>query len=672
MNRVYLHGVAHVKKSGDTLYIASEGEGVVDEKSVIAAGSDTPRTLADRFGAVVNVKDFGAVGDGVTDDTEAIQKAFDAAGERGINVFFPRSVYGITAPLFIPSEVEIDFCDSLIKSLFTDTSESPLEERYWAITAKNVNNFAIRNIRLDVLGGILIGNCSGWTLENAAIKVYVSQNLKAAWNTYVYGVTDFRVRNITFQATRDTGEYYLQTDGFHLVGPAKHGVVENLIGTTGDDMVIIQTDKDELYQSGILYPGSSGEVYDITIDGVKTSTYGAQLDKDVIDSTHSLIALLPKQSRMDRVYINDVSGVYDGSMIINFTARYLPEGEYHTDVGYIKLSNFNVRRTIKDSDTSQAGYYPLMIESPDIDTLEFENINIELAQLPGSRIMSIAPSSNPIFPVENPAINIRRLIMKNVSFVSHEDRGVEKWNNSSGLYIAPEVTIRELRVDGCMVEGQIRKGISIYGKMDALRLRHWHDYRNLEEYASSGNSITVEEGAVVGEIYAHDVHFAVAGYDEQNSIFLRVAGKVSMVILSELDCHDLTGDAQTPMQSDSTGNISELSIINSVFRGCNYPTYINSPCGVVRFSDILCLGCKNSMYIANTVNDIFVSGVRSDNATSPVVINSSITPKRVVSQDTAINSNMPSAPNANDMMLKSGDIYMFKNGTTYKIDMTLA
>lgn len=34
MKREYLHGVAHVKKVGDTLYIASEGEGVVDEKTV--------------------------------------------------------------------------------------------------------------------------------------------------------------------------------------------------------------------------------------------------------------------------------------------------------------------------------------------------------------------------------------------------------------------------------------------------------------------------------------------------------------------------------------------------------------------------------------------------------------------------------------------------------------
>ena len=86
MERKYLHDVAHVKKVGDTLYIASEGEGVVDEKTVVAAGADTPRNLAERFGDVVNVKDFGAVGDGETDDTEAIKKIDRPVYMNGVTV----------------------------------------------------------------------------------------------------------------------------------------------------------------------------------------------------------------------------------------------------------------------------------------------------------------------------------------------------------------------------------------------------------------------------------------------------------------------------------------------------------------------------------------------------------------------------------------------------------
>ena len=48
-------------------------------------------------GASVNIKDFGAVGDGVTDDTLAIQAAIDSLNEyRGGNVYVPVGTYKVT------------------------------------------------------------------------------------------------------------------------------------------------------------------------------------------------------------------------------------------------------------------------------------------------------------------------------------------------------------------------------------------------------------------------------------------------------------------------------------------------------------------------------------------------------------------------------------------------
>ena len=60
------------------------------------------RTVESKLQDVVSVKDFGAVGDGVTDDTAAIQAAITAVGTSGGGtVYFPAGQYNITSGLTI-------------------------------------------------------------------------------------------------------------------------------------------------------------------------------------------------------------------------------------------------------------------------------------------------------------------------------------------------------------------------------------------------------------------------------------------------------------------------------------------------------------------------------------------------------------------------------------------
>lgn len=63
-----------------------------DDTQVLADGSTTRRDLSDRFADVVNVKDWGAVGDGVTDDAAAINAALAAVPTYG-TVYFPAGTY---------------------------------------------------------------------------------------------------------------------------------------------------------------------------------------------------------------------------------------------------------------------------------------------------------------------------------------------------------------------------------------------------------------------------------------------------------------------------------------------------------------------------------------------------------------------------------------------------
>jgi hypothetical protein len=60
----------------------------------------TKATYSMIAGAPANVNDYGAVGDGTTDDTAAIQAAIDT----GFDVVFPNAAYKITAPLQVGSQ----------------------------------------------------------------------------------------------------------------------------------------------------------------------------------------------------------------------------------------------------------------------------------------------------------------------------------------------------------------------------------------------------------------------------------------------------------------------------------------------------------------------------------------------------------------------------------------
>lgn len=81
----------------DATETAARIAGDAANSTVIAAGGITAASLVQRFGHSLNVKDdFGAVGDGVTDDTAKIQAAINATILVGGTVYLPRGKYLIT------------------------------------------------------------------------------------------------------------------------------------------------------------------------------------------------------------------------------------------------------------------------------------------------------------------------------------------------------------------------------------------------------------------------------------------------------------------------------------------------------------------------------------------------------------------------------------------------
>lgn len=96
--------------------------GVAAGMKIIPTGASTARTLEARAADVINVKDFGAVGDGVTDDTTAITAAHTAMVSGGA-LYFPSGTYKVSSAITL-SKTGAYIGDGFGATIFSTTSAS--------------------------------------------------------------------------------------------------------------------------------------------------------------------------------------------------------------------------------------------------------------------------------------------------------------------------------------------------------------------------------------------------------------------------------------------------------------------------------------------------------------------------------------------------------------------
>jgi len=123
------------------------------------------RTVRAKLQETVSVKDFGAVGDGVTDDTAAIQAAISGV-DAGTKIFFPEGTYVVT---------QVDVTKAL-------TFYGPATINLSGLTAgfelkANMSGICFKD--LTFVGDGVTGN-----------------NHRAIWHTQTYTISDVRIENI--------------------------------------------------------------------------------------------------------------------------------------------------------------------------------------------------------------------------------------------------------------------------------------------------------------------------------------------------------------------------------------------------------------------------------------------------------------------------------------------
>lgn len=183
---------------------------------VTSTGSTTARSLANRFADVVNVKDFGAVGDGVTDDTAAIQAALNTSAT---SIYFPKGTYLISNSLNTSTPVlNSSVANRVISGEGIITANSQVKVAL-KITG---NNTIVNGLRIDGNNNI------GYAIDIAAENPTVT-------GCYIHDLNGFN--NWGGIAIR------LDLDGFDTAALISNNTIKNLQGIgdgTGGNGVGIQ------------------------------------------------------------------------------------------------------------------------------------------------------------------------------------------------------------------------------------------------------------------------------------------------------------------------------------------------------------------------------------------------------------------------------------------------
>jgi hypothetical protein len=209
-------------------------EGDINTSTFTQSGTGaTERSVTSKLGEIISVKDFGATGDGVTDDTAAIQAAIDAVFTLygGGRIWFPVGSYRISqVKLKTKVVLQGESWKSALLSVDANSQSSMVTTYDTSVTNAGIDTFFVNGNKANQSG-----NVDAIDLNNASVT---GAHRNFVRNVFVYEAKRHGVLNRSQHASIQDSMIY-GCDGNGLYGDNVHdcNVFDTRIFTTGDATV---------------------------------------------------------------------------------------------------------------------------------------------------------------------------------------------------------------------------------------------------------------------------------------------------------------------------------------------------------------------------------------------------------------------------------------------------
>jgi hypothetical protein len=359
-------------------------------------GAESPAKVG---GPSVDVKSLGAVGDGVADDTAAIQKALDRPGPH--RVVIPAGTYRISDTLVIGGKTHLSVSPEATIML---ADGSVKDERSFMIRNRHMGN---GDVDIIIEGGLWdynnAGNARGQEGDphgctGAAMNFVQVQNLHLrnlviknpdAFSVRLCAVTDFLVEDIGFdQTVRRKNQ-----DGIHVGGFCERGVIRRIKAltspATNDDMIALNADDD--VERVINIGMRRGPIRDILVEEIEAT------------DAYTFVRLLSTTQPIERIRIRKVTGGCSAHGL-NLTRWVYPKGA--GVIREVEIEDWNIWRNRRgalcdlmlnvESITFHNFNTPADKAAPDAQTLVIENDapwTVSFEGLTGKQIESLLAAS---------------------------------------------------------------------------------------------------------------------------------------------------------------------------------------------------------------------------------------------------------------------------------------